>query len=180
MSHPARLVATVALLDPQPAERILEIGCGAGVALELVLARVGNAGAVGAAGPPVVGIDRSATAIGRAGRRNAAAVADGRLALHAVELAGFAAGTGSFDAAFAVNVNCFWTGDAAAELDVLHRLLTPDGRLLLAWDAPVDGSGPRNANALDAVEQSLVARGWTAVERRSAPGAAAVAARPPA
>lgn len=189
---PARLVAAVALLAPQPGERVLEIGCGAGVALELVLERIGGtrdaagtpdaagtSDAAGATGPLVVGIDRSATAIARAARRNAAAVADGRLALHEAELAGFDEGAGRFDAAFAVNVNCFWTGDAAAELDVLRRLLARGGRLLLAWDAPVEGGGPRNAHALDAVEQALAARGWQSIERRTAPGAAAIAALPP-
>lgn len=176
---PARILAAVDLLAPRPNERILEIGCGAGVALELVLERLGDPGA-GASHARVVGIDRSGTAVARAARRNEAAVADGRLALEEVELAGFGDASGPFDAAFAINVNCFWTGDAAAELDVLRRLLAPEGRLLLAWDAPVDGGGPRNANALDAVEQALTANGWQQIARCSAPGAAAIAARPPA
>lgn len=166
---PARISAAVALLAPRTGERVLEVGCGTGVALELVAAAVGPAGRV-------VGLDRSTTAIARAARRNAAALAAGTLALHAAALAGFDVAAGTFDAAFAVNVNCFWTGPAREELATLRRLLVPGGRLLLVFDAP-DDAGPRSSQALETVERALADDGWAEVATVAGPGAAAVSAR---
>jgi len=202
---PARIAAAVALLAPRPGERVLEIGCGPGVAVAAVCARVvggtadvpgagaaagatgktspsGASGACGAAatGAVVVGVDRSATAVARAVRRNAVGVERGLVGFVTCELAAFQAPDGSFDAAFAVNVNCFWTGDATAELSLLRRLLVPGGRLLLAFDAPPGGDGgARSSRALDTVERALVRHGWADVTRCAAPGAVAVAATNP-
>jgi len=63
---------TVDLLAPSDGERVLEVGCGPGVALELCLAREGVR---------AVGVDHSALMIKHAARRNARAVKDGRLVL---------------------------------------------------------------------------------------------------
>ncbi|MHA6618775.1 class I SAM-dependent methyltransferase [Pseudonocardia sp. DLS-67] len=60
----------VSLLDVQPAERVLEIGFGPGIA---VAARVTRG--------QVYGIDHSEVMVRQAGRRNAAAVREGRVHL---------------------------------------------------------------------------------------------------
>jgi SAM-dependent methyltransferase len=173
---PARVVHAVELLAARPGERVLEIGCGPGVAIELLCARL----AAVAAGPAIVGIDRSATAITRAARRNAAAVASGLAALQETELASFAAPAGAFDAAFAINVNCFWTGPAERELAVLRRVLAPGGRLHLVFDAPPGaGGGARSHRAVEAARAALAADGWTGVAVSAGPGAVAISARRP-
>ncbi|MDT9695231.1 hypothetical protein [Streptomyces sp. P17] len=66
---PERVRQAVALLDVCPADRLLEIGCG-GVAVQLVcpLLKTGT----------ITAVDRSATAAGRAVRRNAEPVREGR------------------------------------------------------------------------------------------------------
>ena len=62
----------VSLLDVQPAERVLEIGFGPGLAVaELVRAGAGH----------VYGIDHSGVMLRQASRRNAAAIRAGRVTL---------------------------------------------------------------------------------------------------
>jgi hypothetical protein len=50
-------------------------------------------------------------------------------------LAELASPDNTFDRAFAINVNVFWTG-AAAELDVVRRVLRPGGLLHLFYEPP--------------------------------------------
>jgi ubiquinone/menaquinone biosynthesis C-methylase UbiE len=124
---PARIAWAVEVLDVQPAEHILEVGCGPGVAAALIAARL--------RGGRLTAIDRSATALERAQRRNATHCAAGTLELVHASLAEFASPDNAFDRAFAINVNLFWTG-GNAELHVVRRLLRPDGTLHLFYDPP--------------------------------------------
>jgi SAM-dependent methyltransferase len=142
-------VRAIELLDPAPDERILEIGCGPGDAAALICRRLHEG--------HVTAIDRSSTAIVRASRRNAAALADGKLDLRQVDLAGFALGTERFDAVLAVNVNLFWTGPADAELTVIRQALSPSGRLVLVYETPRATLPER---ALSAIDSSLRAHGF--------------------
>jgi SAM-dependent methyltransferase len=117
-------------LDPQPGDRILEIGCGPGVAAALVCERLGGGGRLTA-------IDRSATAVERTRRR----LGSGPATVEQTDLAGFDAPASSFDKAFAVNVNVFWTGPAEAELEVLRTVVRPGGVIALVYEGPPSGGG---------------------------------------
>src|SRR5215468_2804317 len=64
----------VSLLDVRPADRVLEIGFGPGLAIAELSRRVGDAG-------HVYGIDHSDVMLRQAARRNAAAIAAGRVTL---------------------------------------------------------------------------------------------------
>ncbi len=96
----------VSLLKVQPADRILEIGFGPGVAVaELVRAGAGH----------VYGIDHSAVMLRQASRRNAAAVRAGRVTLINASVDQLpAALDGPFDAILAVNSLGFWPEPAEA------------------------------------------------------------------
>ena len=118
-----------------PADRILEFGCGPGVAVALVSARLDDG--------RITAIDRSAVAIERARARNAASVAVGKVELLQVELARFRGAADQFDKAFAVNVNVFWTTAADAECSVLSRVLRPGAVVRLVYGG-VGAGGARD------------------------------------
>ena len=126
---PGRIRWAVDLLDIHPDHRILEIGCGPGVAAGLIAERLTTG--------HLVGIDRSATAISRATARNTTHIDAGRLALVINDLAGYEHSGPQFDTIFAMNVNVFWTGPADLEWAAVSRLLRPGAGLFLFY-----GYGP--------------------------------------
>jgi SAM-dependent methyltransferase len=132
---PKRAVWAARQLEVAPADRILEVGCGDGSALSLILPRL-TAGRA-------VGVDRSAVAIKAAARRNADAVRTGRLTLVQAEIAELRLDE-RFTKAFALNVNVFWHRPRK-ELAVLRDLLGPDGRLFLMFEPPAAEQVPHFA-----------------------------------
>jgi SAM-dependent methyltransferase len=148
---PERLSWAVETMAVGPEDRLLEIGCGRGVAVALVCERL--------AGGTITAVDRSAKAIAAARERNAAAVASGRADLRVAALEHASFPDGSFDKIFAVNVNLFWTRSPAAELRLVGRWLAPGGRLYLFWEPP--GAGKAGELA-DRVVPPLVAEGFEA------------------
>lgn len=97
---------TVDLLNIQDGDRIIEIGCGPGLALEGCLSRAGDG--------QVVGLDHSRTMLDQAQARNAEAIREGRLELRLGNLEGLQNAEGSFDKACSVNVVQFLPDPAAA------------------------------------------------------------------
>lgn len=130
---PARIAWAVDLLDLAPADRVLEFGCGPGVAAGLAAQRLTEGS--------VLAIDRSATAISRASARTAAHVDAGRVELAQVALADLRTDR-VFDVAFGVNVNLFWTGPAEAECRVLTDVLAPGGAVHLVYETPGERADP--------------------------------------
>lgn len=130
---PERIAWAVDRLDLAPTDRVLEFGCGPGVAASLVADRVPEGS--------VVAIDRSATAIARAAARTAAHVTAGRVELARLALADMPTDR-VFDVAFGVNVNLFWTGPADAECRVLADVLAPGGAVHLVYETPGDPTDP--------------------------------------
>lgn len=134
-SNLARNRWTVDLIAPAPGERILEVGCGPGVALQRVLAH---------GGVTATGVDHSEVMIAQARRRNAKAVKTGRLKLILGTTADVP-GAGSFDKAFSINVVQFV--DQAAFARQLSALLKPGG--LLATTFQPRAAGASREDALD-------------------------------
>lgn len=149
-------------------EHLLEIGCGSARAAELVLQDLGSSGRLHA-------IDRSAVALRQASARCAPDIADGRLRIEQVELSELKVPAATFDGAWAMNVNVFWTTDPEAELAALRRALRPQGRLLLLWDL-----GPTTVDKLGPLRGRLAAGGFVAVEQESTHHGVFVRARAPA
>lgn len=134
-----RLAAIVDALPLRPGMRVLEIGCGPGVAARAVLHRMGRG--------HVLAIDRSAKAIALARAGSLAELASGSLEFRCVALEDFvlAEGERPYDLAFAVRVGALDGRHPAAgrtALASLRRALVKNGRLF------IDGGNPLKEVAL--------------------------------
>lgn len=122
-SNVARSRWAVGLLDVQPTDRVLELGCGPGVAVAALTTRATRG--------LVVGVDHSQVMIRQARRRNRAAVRGGRVRLIHAPVESLSTSDGPFDAALAVNTVGMWP-DRVERLRGLARLMRPGGRIALA------------------------------------------------
>ena len=113
---------TVALLDAKSDDTILEIGFGGGYAIQRLSGVVTHG--------RLAGVDLSPTMVSQARRRNAAAVAAGRVDLRLGEASQLPFTTASFDKAFSIHSVYFWAQPMAALREV-RRVLKPGGWLLL-------------------------------------------------
>jgi trans-aconitate methyltransferase len=163
---PLRVRVAVALVDPAPDARVLEVGFGPGVSLDLLCRRVPDG--------HVTGIDRSGTAVARAERRNARHLAEARLDLIESDLAGYRPSGDPFDAVLAVNVNVFWTGPADTEIERLADLLADGGAVHLVHELPDAGAAERVTRRL---RDNFGRHGFT-VEVTRPEGLLCVTARP--
>jgi ubiquinone/menaquinone biosynthesis C-methylase UbiE len=114
-----RLRRVVDRLDLRPGDRVLEIGCGHGVAATYVLER----------GARLTAIDRSPKMIEAATRRNAAHIEAGMAEFLVAHLEDLDLGDRRFDVIFAVRVRRFH-----AEPQLAERWLAPGGRIVSEYD----------------------------------------------
>lgn len=105
------------------ATRIIELGCGPGIGLQQLLSTFPAA--------RVVGVDPSRVVLKSARRRNAAAVAEGRLTLINGDVTALPT-TEPADLALACHVLYFWT-NPVQQLQLIRDRLTPDGNLALGY-----------------------------------------------
>ena len=124
-----RLRKVVEKLDVRPDDRILEIGCGHGVAATLVCERL--------EGRHLTAIDRSAKMIEAATRRNASHIEAGKAEFIACDLEGFDPEDRRFDKVFAVRVGLFHREPERAR-SIAERWLAPGGELFVFFDEPTN------------------------------------------
>jgi SAM-dependent methyltransferase len=148
-------------LDVGPADRVLEVGFGPGVAVEALARRVTSG--------VVHGVDHSGLMVAKAARRNAAAVADGRVRLHEAGVAevpalAAAGGWGPLDLVLAVNNAGMWP-DPPARLAELAGLLAPGGRIAIGTQPRGAGTGAEvSRRAAEEVAGLLRAAGLDDIE----------------
>ena len=123
-----RLRAIVAGLGVGPDDRVLEIGCGHGVAASAVCERL--------TGGRLTAIDRSPTMIAAASRRNAAHVAAGRAEFLVGRLEELDLGDRRFELVFAVRVGLLHREPERAHA-LVEPWLAPGGRVRSFFDPPV-------------------------------------------
>src|SRR3954454_18329071 len=121
-----RFVWAVDTLDVHPADSLLEVGCGHGVAVSLVCERLTTG--------TITAIDLSTKMIEMATRRNRKHVDAGRAALEAVTLEDADLGDRRFDKIFAFNVAPFWLQPEAA-FGAIREPLAPGGAVYIFCDA---------------------------------------------
>lgn len=134
----------VAYLDIQASAKILEVGFGPGVAIEL-LARKATQGRV-------AGIDVSKEMVAQARARNAAAIAAGAVVLRHGTVEGMLFEDDAFDLALAINSMQVWP-DVDAGLREIRRVLRPGGRIAL-------GFTPRSGQPRAGVTERLESAGF--------------------
>ena len=122
-----RLQARVDQLGIRPHHRVLEIGCGHGVAATLVCERLD--------GGRLTAIDRSPKMIEAATRRNAPFAEAGRAEFLVRHLEDLDLGDRRFDKVFAVRVRLFHTEPERARA-LVDPWLAPGGRVRAFYDTP--------------------------------------------
>jgi SAM-dependent methyltransferase len=137
-SNVARNRWAAQLLDVQPTDHVIELGCGPGVAIAALADR--------AVRGLVVGVDHSLVMIRQARRRNRAAVRAGRVRLMHTPVESLSMSDGPFDAALAVNTVGMWP-DPSTRLRELARLLRPGGRIALVSQPRCPGATPATSAA---------------------------------
>ncbi len=122
--------AVLRVLGREPCARVLDVGCGTGRLVERLVAAPGVAS--------VVGCDFSAGMLAHAAERVRPGATDGgrvRVALVRGDATRLPFADAAFDAA--VSTEAFhWFPDQDAALRELHRVIRPNGRLLLALVSP--------------------------------------------
>ncbi len=122
-----RLHAIVEQLAVEPGDRVLEIGCGHGVAASMVCERLEDG--------HLTAVDRSAKMIRAAERRNAAFVEAGRAEFLIAALEDLDLGDRRFDKVFAVRVGLFHREPERARA-LAERWLVPGGTVSAFFDPP--------------------------------------------
>jgi ubiquinone/menaquinone biosynthesis C-methylase UbiE len=122
-----RLRAVVEELDVQPDDRVLEIGCGHGVAATYVCERLESG--------RLTAVDRSPKMIAAAARRNAAHVQAGTAEFLVRHLEDLDLGDRRFDKVLAVRVGLFHREPERARA-LVEPYLAPGGRILSVFDPP--------------------------------------------
>lgn len=151
----------VSLLDVHPADQVLELGFGPGVAVaELVRAGAGH----------VYGIDHSGVMLRQASRRNAAAIRAGRVTLVNAPVDQIPpALDGPFDVILAVNSLAFWPAPAE-RLAELRRRLAPGGRVAVVSQPRCHGAtAGTSRTAAGEIESLLRSAGFTPTSTETLP-----------
>src|SRR3712207_5910112 len=124
---PPRIRWAVDLMDVQPSDQVLEIGCGPGAGAELICSRLETG--------KLFAIDRSESGVDRTKRRNQKYVDAGRLVVRQIDLATLRVPVKRLTKVFAFNVNLFWVRECDDEVALLHERVLPGGSVFLFYDA---------------------------------------------
>lgn len=146
---------TVDLLDIQPNDHVLELGCGPGLALQSCLTHATDG--------LVVGLDHSETMLAQSCARNRQAIRDKRLELRFGSLGELSDSPAQYNKIYSVNVIQFLE-DLHAVFSVFYHHLKPGG--LVATTYMPRGQNPSRAKAwqmANEVTRHMVRTGFTQI-----------------
>jgi SAM-dependent methyltransferase len=138
-----RIVWAVGTLGLRPDDRVLEVGCGHGVAVGLMCEHLERG--------QVVAVDRSPKMVAAARKRNAEHVAAGRAAFVTGSLDEVDLGPEPFDRVLAIHVGVFLRGDPSRELAIIAAALAEGGTLHLSYQPLAPAHARPTAERLAAV-----------------------------
>lgn len=149
--NPERFLWMRSLMDIQPNDQLLEIGCGAGLLAE-ELAKDLTTGHLTA-------LDKSVAMVRQAKKRNHQPISRGVVKIEQADFLKFEPGEALYDKIVAFNVNFFWK-DKGKEFPHLHQLLRPKGLLYVCYQAPYEIT----RKAADPIRETLEANSFTIVK----------------
>ncbi|WP_417897676.1 class I SAM-dependent methyltransferase [Bacillus haimaensis] len=135
---------TLELMNVQQGDRILELGCGAGYALKLILEKDLT--------EEIVGLDISPTIIRSARIRNKKAINEKRAKLVQANLINLPLQNESFNTVFSIQTIYFWT-DIAATLSEIYRVLKPKGVVILTFS---DGKDDEDWEGIKGITENQI------------------------
>ena len=152
---------TVDLLNVRSSDRVIEIGCGPGLALETCLLRAKSG--------QMVGLDHSQTMLDQARARNAKACQEGRLNLQLGSLDDLPKTIGLFDKAYSVNVVQFFP-DQVAAFRKIHSLLKSKSVVATTYMPRTKNPSRADAfNVAEEVKQNMEIAGFTNIRIEELP-----------
>lgn len=123
---PPRITWAVDVMDVQPSDSVLEVGCGPGLGAEAICSRLETG--------KLFAIDRSESGVDRTKRRCKRFIDAGRLTVRQIDLATLRVPVKRLDKVFAFNVNLFWVRDCTDEVALLHERVVPGGGVFLFYE----------------------------------------------
>jgi ubiquinone/menaquinone biosynthesis C-methylase UbiE len=134
------------LLHVQPSDKVLEVGFGPGVGIQLLTSS--------ASAGYVAGVDPSKEMVAQATTRNKKAIESGRVELRHGSAASLPFAGNTFDKALAINSMQVWP-DAVAGLREMRRVLEPGGEVALGF---TPNSGQPNSGLTDTLTAARFAK----------------------
>jgi ubiquinone/menaquinone biosynthesis C-methylase UbiE len=164
--HVPETTWTISLLGLRPEDQVLEIGFGAGRAIELVAAQTVNG--------HISGIDLSQEMVRSATCRNARGIKAGRVTLRQGNVTALPFADGQFDKVFSIQTLYFWP-DLSRALAEIFRVLKSGGILVITLSTgTTDGTGSSSLEHYQqVVEEQIIPGmkqlGFTQAEIRQGP-----------
>lgn len=162
--HEKETAWTVSVADVQPGDHVLEIGFGAGKAIQLLDEKTTHG--------LVYGIDLSSTMVKRARERNAQAIRAGRVTLQQGEAVHLPFEEDHFDKVVSIHTFYWWSDDPRKILTETFRVLKPGGKFLFTFANGKRGEARDYYDQIFIEEQVLPLMksiGFTAVSSRLGP-----------
>jgi SAM-dependent methyltransferase len=160
-SNRRRNAWAVSLLEVRPADRVLEIGFGPGLAIR-ECSRIAQHGYV-------CGIDHSEVMLRQARRRNAGGISRGVVDLRLGSVDALPAFDAPFDKILAVNAMLFWN-QHDVRLEKLRHLLSPGGTIAVAHQPRGPGASDETSLARgQEIAEALGCAGFTEVRTETLP-----------
>lgn len=144
-----RLTYAFEIMEIDPSDHVLEIGCGYGAAASLICE--------GLVDGRITAIDQSEKMIRAAEKLNAPYVSAGKARFLAAPLHEAVLSQSRFNKIFAINVNLFWM-KAARELERIRELLLPGGTVYIFNEPPSAG---KLRSIAESTGQNLMDAGFT-------------------
>ena len=157
---PPRIRWAVEMMDIQPNDSVLEIGCGPGHGAELICEKLETG--------KLFAIDRSESGVDRTKRRCARFLESGRLTVRQIDLATLRVPVKRLNKVFAFNVNLFWVRECADEVALLHDRVLPGGAVYLFYEAKMPELVP---NIVSKASEALTSAGFrvSVVDQKAPP-----------